>query len=217
METFDFCQTIKPFYISMKRCIFYLSVLSLTTFLASCQKEEEQPAPLPTLAVHTTQNLPADATTPYTGKFTLYSLKDKAVVANADSATNAWDIGFRGTTIIVNGGAIRTGQGGAYIHTGLFEELKEISATQVFNTDESATQLAIPTGSNNGWYNYNPANNWISPLAGKILVIRTGDGKYAKVEILSYYQDSPTTPSPTAKARYYSFRYVYQPDGSRTF
>jgi hypothetical protein len=201
----------------MKRCIFYLSILSLTTFLASCQKEEEQPAPAPTLEVRLTNNLPADATTPYTGKFTLYSLKDKAIVANADSASNKWDIGFRGTTIIVNGGAIRTGEGGAYIHTGLFEELKEIATAQTFNTDASATQLAIPTGSNNGWYNYNPANNWISPLAGKILVIRTGEGKFAKVEILSYYQDSPTTPSPTAKARYYSFRYVYQPDGSRTF
>lgn len=201
----------------MKRCIFYLSILSLTTFLASCQKEEEQPTPSPTLEVRTTHNLPADASTPYTGKFTLYSLKDKAIIANADSATNKWDIGFRGTTLIINGGTMRTGQGGAYIHTGLFEELREIPATQTFRTDESATLLAIPTGSNNGWYNYNPANNWISPLAGKVLVIRTGEGKFAKVEILSYYQDSPTAPSPTAQARYYSFRYVYQPDGSRTF
>lgn len=199
----------------MKKTLIYTVALVTFAFTA-CKKDEPIVEPTKTLEAKTTNNLPADPA-PSTGKFTLYNLKDKSVVANADSATNKWDIGFRGTTIIINGGAIRTGQGGAYIFTGLFDELKEVSATQTFSTDENATILAIPTGSNNGWYNYNSAANWISPIAGKVLVIKTGDGKFAKVEILSYYQDAPATPSPTAKSRYYSFRYVYQPDGSKRF
>jgi hypothetical protein len=192
--------------------------------LLACKKSND-PEPIQSLTTQTVTNLPADPTVnvgtgqpqPATGRFTLYSLKDNAIIANSDSATNKWDIGFRGTTIIVNGGAIRSGQGGAYIYTGLLSDLKEIPANQTFNTDQSATSLAIPTGSGNGWYNYDSNNNWISPIPGRIIVIRTGDGKFAKIEILSYYYDAPTTPSRTAIPRYYTFRYVYQPNGSRTF
>jgi hypothetical protein len=213
----------KTISIYMRNLLYLMLALA---FLAACDKKET-PAPTPTpiaLEVQTVRNLPADPTSnssgqpqPATGKFTLYSLKDNAIVPNADSASNRWDIGFRATTIIINGGAIRSGQGGAYIHTGLFEELISIPQGQVFGVDNSITELAIPTGSGNGWYNYNPQQNWISPLAGRVLVIRTGDGKYAKVEILSYYENAPAEPSPTAKARYYTFRYVYQPDGSQQF
>ncbi|KOY87384.1 hypothetical protein AD998_15655 [bacterium 336/3] len=190
----------------------------------ACKKKDNDPAPV-VLEVKTVSNLPADPTVnsgtgqpqAATGKYIFYNLKDNAIIANTDSISNKWDIGFRGTNIIINGGAVRSGQGGAYIYTGLFEDLKEISATQEFATDVTNTQLAIPTGSGNGWYNYNPQQNWISPIAGKILVIRTGDGKYAKIEILSYYKDSPATPSATALARHYTFRYTYQPDGTTKF
>lgn len=200
-----------------------LGIFAGILLLAACKKKEE-PKPL-VLEVQTVSNLAADPTSnpttgqpqPATGKFTLYSLRENAIVPNADSTTNKWDIGFRGTTIIVNGGAIRAGQGGAFIFTGLFEDFKEVDANQEFATDQSPTQLAIPTGSGNGWYNYNPQQNWISPIPGRVLVIRTGDGKFAKVEILSYYKDAPTTPSPSAQARYYTFRFVFQPNGSRKF
>jgi len=196
----------------------------LFTALIACNKKNDNPAPV-VLEVKTVNNIAADPTVnsgtgqpqAATGKYTLYSLKDNAVVANTDSTTTKWDIGFRGTTVIINGGSTRSGQGGAYIHTGLFEELTEIPGTQEFSTDESASQLAIPTGSGNGWYNYNPQQNWISPIAGKVLVIRTGDGKFAKLEILNYYKDSPTTPSASAVARHYSFRYTYQPSGTKKF
>lgn len=187
--------------------------------------EEDEPAPAVPLEAVTIADLPADPTVnsgtgqpqAASGRFTLFSFANNAVVANADSATGQWDIGFRGTTIIVNGGAIRSGQGGAYIFTGLFDELKEISDNQVFNTDQSPTSLAIPTGSGQGWYNYNPASNWISPIAGRVLVIRTGNGKYAKVEILNYYKGAPASPTPGAVSRHYTFRYLYQPDGSKSF
>jgi hypothetical protein len=203
---------------------FAMVALAASFLFSSCSKDETA-TPTQPLVAQTVKNLVADATVNATtgqpqaptGKFTLFSFATNSVIANTDSATTKWDIGFRGTSIIINGGAVRIGQGGAYIHTGLFENLTEIPTTQTFNTDQTATNLAIPTGAGSGWYNYNAATNWISPIAGKVLVIRTGDGKFAKVEILSYYKDAPATPSPTAIARHYTFRYVYQKGGGRKF
>ena len=50
-------------------------------------------------------------------------------------------------------------------------------------------------------------------LKPDILVVKHG----AKVQILSYYKDSPANPSSTDIPRLYKFKYVYQPDGSRNF
>ena len=55
------------------------------------------------------------------------------------------------------------------------------------------------------------------PTAGKIIVAKTSDGRYAKMEILSYYKDAPATPTFNNEARYYTFRYVYQPNDTRSF
>ena len=55
----------------------------------------------------------------------------------------------------------------------------------------------------------------ITPIAGRTIVLTTGEGGYAKVRILSYYRGNPATPS--GDSRYYTFEYVVQPDGSRDF
>lgn len=190
-------------------------MLCLTLLLAtSCKKD---PDPTPTVDVQLISNIAADPDTPRTERFTLYSIANQTIVPNTDSASNAWDIGFRGTTIIVNGGNIRTGAGGAYIYEGIYDEFLEVPADANFRQDNSESDLAIPTGSGNGWYNYNPIANVISPLAGKVLVIRTADGKFAKIEIVSYYENAPANPSAADRSRFYSFRLAYQPDGSRKF
>ncbi|MBF4985371.1 HmuY family protein, partial [Nonlabens mediterrranea] len=80
-----------------------------------------------------------------------------------------------------------------------------------FNQD-SSTSFAIPTGSDNGWYNYNFMTNIVSPIPGQIIVIRTRDGRYAKIEILSYYENQDTT----AEGRYFTFNYVYNPNQGDT-
>lgn len=196
--------------------------ISLTFF--ACNTTDPEPTPARPLTATMVKNLPADPTTGVnpqtgqplgtTGKFTLFSFADNKAVANTDSATAKWDVGFRGTTIVVNGGAIRSGKGGVYIHTGTFEELTTVPTSATFAQDQSSTALAIATGSGGGWYNYNPATNVISPIPGRVLVMRTADGKFAKVEILNYYENAPTAPDQTSKQRYYTFRYVYQPNGS---
>ncbi|WP_262420207.1 IPT/TIG domain-containing protein [Flagellimonas meishanensis] len=156
---------------------------------------------------------------PAGGPFTKFSFETGAVT---DSDTE-WDIAFRGTTIAVNGGTVtgtndepeRNGNGGATIETGLFTEVTS-AAGLTFDVDADGA-FAIPTGSGEGWYNYNPATFTLSPVPGRVLVFRTHDGKYAKVEILSYYRDAPAVPDPFMdESRVYTFNYVYNPNAGET-
>ncbi|TXH21327.1 MAG: hypothetical protein E6Q95_03995 [Chitinophagaceae bacterium] len=66
----------------------------------------------------------------------------------------------------------------------------------------------------NAWYIYNSTSHSFSPKAGLFFVIRTADGKYAKLEITSVnYEDlQPGAPFPSSLK--YKFRYFYQKDGS---
>lgn len=197
----------------------------LLPVLTSCKKNDNA-NPVQPVVTQTVRDLPADPVTidPATGRplggtnrFTLYSLRENRIIANSDSATNKWDVGFRGTMLIVNGGAIRSGQGGAFVFTGLFDELKEIPAAAEFRTDQSPSNLAIPNASGQGWYNYNSQTHLITPVPGRVIVLRTGDGKFAKMEILSYYKGAPAVPSSSSESRHYTFRFSFQPNGSRKF
>ncbi|WP_084273506.1 IPT/TIG domain-containing protein [Maribacter antarcticus] len=152
---------------------------------------------------------------PIGGPFAKFSFETGAVT---DSDTE-WDIAFRGTTIAVNGGALtgtseepeRNGNAAAGIVDGIFTEV--LSTEGISFIQDADAAFAIPTGSDNGWYNYNFMTNLVTPIPGKILVFRTHDDKVAKVEILSYYQDAPANPDAFASpSRYYTFNYVYNPN-----
>ena len=202
--------------------------LSLALALVACRKEEETVV-VPVSAI-TVNDLPADTVTglvngrpQYAGSITYYSLVDNKIVTKADSATTKWDVAFSSTKILVNSGTSGPGFGGAFVFKGLFDALKTIPADSNFATDNSkASQYAIPqTGQT--WFIYDEFNRLITPEAGRVLVIRTATGKYAKIEILNYYKGG-ITPATTAsdlekssKQRYYTFRYAYQPNGSKTF
>jgi HmuY protein len=147
------------------------------------------------------------------GLITYFSLRTNSVVA--DSASTDWDIAFQATALYVNGGTSGPGAGGAMILEALFGEVTEAPADG-YSTD-SSEGLAIPAGSGNGWYNYNPASNLITPIPGRVLVIRTANGQFAKVRILSYYQGAPDQVTAESVGRYYTFEFVLQPNGTRIF
>lgn len=186
--------------------------------VSACSTTDD-PAPQPLTATKVS-DLAADPTVisgtgqplPGTNKFTLFSFASGKTVANADSASTKWDLGFRGTTLIVNGGTSGPGQGAALIQSGIFDELK--TAPTSGYAQDAKPAYAIPTGSDKGWYTYNPAANLITPIAGEVIFLKTAEGKYAKLEILSYYKGAPAQPTQTSEARHYTFRYVYQSDGS---
>ena len=147
-----------------------------------------------------------------TGHFTFFSLKNRAMVQLTDSASSNWDVAFRGTTILTNAGTSGPGAGGAYVHLGLFADVISFNADSIIRTD-AAPVYAIKTGSNKGWYVYDGPNNLITPIPGRVLMIRGADGTLYKLEINNYYKGG-LTPSSTASSaiksstqRYYNFRY----------
>lgn len=150
---------------------------------------------------------------PISGEYTKFSF----ATGTSTQSTTDWDIAFRGTSIIINGGASagaadepeRTGNAGAYIVNSTFADVTEVETGSFLQDSETGAVLS-------NWYTYaGPPTHEISPTPGKILIIRTHDGKYAKVEILSYYENA----QPNAEYnnyRYYTFNYVYQPNQGET-
>lgn len=222
---------------NLKRNVVALMVIIA---LASCSKEDNTPQidttnngtfKVFTIGnITTVQNLIADTIIGFTpigqpfgaNKFTFYSIVNNAIVPSTDSATNKWDIAFKGTKIIVNNGTSGPGNGGGFVQVGLFGEVASVSTDSTIRVD-NAPNYAIPLGSNRAWYVYNAPNNLITPIPGRTLIIRTANGNFAKLEILNYYKGG-TTPAATAsddvkirQQRYYTFRYTYQPNGTRVF
>ena len=204
--------------------------LGLCIALVACSKDEEtivvpvSAITVKDLAADTVTGLGLDGRPQSAGTTTYYSLVDNKVIASTDAASTKWDIAFSSTKILVNSGTSGPGIGGAFVYVGLFDALKTIPADSSFATDNAnAASYAIPLGSGKAWYTYDGLTTLVSPIAGRVLVIRTATGKFAKIEILNYYKGGVTLPATASvndklfKQRYYTFRYAYQPSGSKTF
>ena len=200
-----------------------LTLITLFIGLNSCSSDDDGGTPLLQVETKTVSNLHAPQSggqgQPVSGEFSKF---DFSTGLQTTSDTD-WDIAFRGTSIIINGGIslgttdepARTGEAAAYIADGTMASVTSVDINLFVQDSDSG--YAIATGSGNGWYLYNPQVFLITPIAGKILVFKTRDGKYAKVEILSYYENAPANPDAMVDAsRYFTFNYVYQPNSGVT-
>jgi hypothetical protein len=210
-----------------KPLLLTLGLIGIMTFTA-CSKEASIPPEINQNEGILVSNLHAPQDTDYTqnppvasGVFVKFDFSTGAVT----TSDTDWDIAFRGTTLVVNGGSSsgivdapqRNGNAGAYLVEGIFDEITTIN-TAAFVQD-SPMGLAIPTGSGNGWYTYDPTLLAIYPIPGKVIVLRTADNKFAKIEILSYYKDAPEVINEQIALndlRYYTFNYIYQDDANAT-
>jgi hypothetical protein len=205
------------------------TVLAAFVIFQSCTKEETS-APRVTLIEKIVTDVPADTIIGFApsgqpfgaGKFTFYSFETNSIVPSSDSNSTKWDIAMRGTTIITNNGSSGPGKGGAFVYVGTYDDLTLVPADSTFKID-AAPSYAITTGSNKGWYLYTPQTNLVTPIPGRVLVIKTATGRYAKVEITNYYKGGTTPPASASDAvktfsqRYYTFRFTYQADGTTSF
>jgi len=177
-----------------------LALVLLMISFASCKKRKRNgPEVKVDLSVKTVTNL-NDGNDTLSLPF-YYSLAlNKQVTEN-----EAWDLRFKRSTILTNKG------GSSKLVDGVFSDY-----VTTFTTD-------FMPGSVGQWYEYDSDPHIVTPKRNKIIVVRTASGNYAKLEILSYYKDSPTRKSTShfthpefspSKSEHYTFKYVYQADGS---
>ncbi|RSC93977.1 HmuY family protein [Tenacibaculum singaporense] len=196
-----------------------LAITMLAFVVVSCSDNDD--VVLDDVVAKKVENLHAKETNDYSvspplvsGEFVKFSFKTGGIVTG-----NNWDIAFRGTTILVNGGEKtgisgepdRTGNAALGVVDGAFSEITSVTNDFNFVQDKEGN-LALPKGV---WYTYNRENHLVSAVAGKIFVVKTTDGNYAKIEILSYYKDMDSSNSSdpaNSGAQYYTFNYVYNPN-----
>lgn len=116
-----------------------------------------------------------------------------------------WDLGFHRFNVIVNGGEAFRGRGGALDMGSVpFDAVAEVPAEGYVTTDAGRDSAHAVLGD---WYDYSFTSHLLRPK-DRTYALRTADGRYAKLRILSYY-------CPGAVPGCITFRYAYQGDGSR--
>lgn len=188
-----------------------LACIAIAIGIASCKKDDVKP-PKETIVVKTDSirvnfNMRS-------GPYTFFSLKDNQVVANTDSNSTKWDFGMRFVNIIVNSHASGPGSAGVITQTGNYDTFLQAPETG-YAYDTTATQTAINSSVDQGWYNYDRVTHNANPKAGIFFVFKTSDNKYAKLEMLTARYEPFTGLMPEYVV--YKFRYTYQADGTTRF
>jgi hypothetical protein len=121
-----------------------------------------------------------------------------------EGAGGDWDLAFRRYQILANGGPQYAGRGGiADLGTVAFDEVDAVPATG-YQPNERTPDPRNPAIAY--WYRYGFFSHVLSPKP-HVWAVRTADGRYAKIELLSYY-------CARGEPGCLTFRYVYQGDGS---
>jgi hypothetical protein len=194
----------------MKKTFFLVSIL--LTVLVACDKTDTNPA-------IQSQSFEVNASGSTTWKYFSFAKNDTITVTDP-LTSNEWDLAFQRYRIRTNGGKAGSGMGSAANsykkgQTG-FDALTAVSDTSTFFNDDNIS-IAVQQGYAS--YLVNPKlYTWFAiELAAQgtqivptdyVYIVKTADGKFAKVWFKSYY-------SATNVSGYVTFQYKYQSDGSK--
>jgi len=136
-----------------------------------------------------------DATAPDAWRY--FSFRLGSVVESAGARD--WDLAFRRYSIIA-------GDGVGILDLGetRLEQVRTVPATG-YLANEGRAEPRNPAIAS--WYRYGFFSHVLTPKP-HVWAVRTADGRYAKLELVSYY-------CPRSQPGCVTFRYVYQGDGSR--
>lgn len=184
-----------------------LLVLGATAMVASSLRRPELPTYPPTPlsprevgAVLDTGTVTIDASAE--GAWRFFDFGRGSVVPPADGD---WDLAIHRFDVIVNGGEGFPGRGGALdLGDVAFEDVEEVPADGYEPSQAGRDSTHAVLGD---WYDYGFTSHLLRPK-DRTYALRTADGRYAKMRILSYY-------CPGARPGCLTLRYAYQGDGSR--
>jgi hypothetical protein len=147
-----------------------------------------------------------------------FDKNDTLQISDPKNSTN-WDLAFKRFYIRSNGGLSGIGNAGADSinskNQSGFDSYNTVSNIANFSADkymQVMTYMGYGMDTVNPvlytWFNYNLTTNQLIPT-NMIFVVKTANGKFAKIWIESYYNDKDLT------SGYVKFLYSYQPDGSK--
>lgn len=142
-------------------------------------------------------------------KWVYFDFSKGSTVDISDRSSLNWDIGFKRSLIISNGGETNPkGMGGIIeLNHTRFESVKEAPETG-YITDIRTSPEETENPAVKKWYDYSYWSHRLTPK-NNIYIIRTADGRYAKMQILKYYCGRASG--------CYTIKYAYQANGSREF
>ena len=208
-------------YIIAINLIIFIGSIVLLFYFGSLETPEIPPEVEKAIESKIFNPEPNDVGENLTGEITYtinaFSLKDwiyfdfskGAVVSISDRTSSDWDMGFRRAKIISNSGASNpSGRGGiAAIENAEFVSVMEAPESG-YMIDISKNALETENPVIDRWYLYNYMTHELKSKKN-IYIIRTADGKYAKMQIMKFYCEG--------LAGCYTIKYVYQGNGSRRF
>jgi hypothetical protein len=192
----------------------------------SCTKDEVKPV----LADGTSTvviDLPGDVGSTISSGFrTIYfSFAGNAKVDSSQKNSAAWDIAFAreyNSYIGINNGTNTAsygyggpGKGAIMVVNHSYDQVTEAPSDADF-ISKGVNSVGWDPGNGNGWYFYDIKTHIAVPIKGRTYVLKTADGKYAKMDMVSMYKGNPAVVTDLNwPAPYFTFRYYVQQDGSR--
>lgn len=139
------------------------------------------------------------------GRWVFFDFDRGVTVDSGDDPS--WDLAVRRFHLIVNGGGAFEGSGGAVSIPAAWEEVTEAPVSGYATTrgglDGEPSNPALER-----WYRYSFFAHTLEPRP-EVYVLRTAEGGYAKLRVLSYY-------CPEATPGCLTFEYAHRGDGSRS-
>ena len=117
---------------------------------------------------------------------TYFSLKNGGEVSVSDpSASTVWDIASDFVTIFTNGGTSGPGQGAVALLTSTDFDSVAAAPQNGYASDDSTATPDPVWALGDSWYTYNTTTHSLTVNPGYIYVLRTAEGKYAKLEFVT--------------------------------
>jgi len=132
------------------------------------------------------------------------------VVKIQDQTSLEWDLAFRRSKVISNGGATNKFGKAGLVDLGNSTEFNQIPEAPLNNyIQDSATRTETENPTLLKWYRYNYLTHKLTPKSNTYAV-KTADEKFAKIKFLNFYCANKETGC-------IQMQYVYQASGSNKF
>lgn len=205
--------------------------------LTSCDKKNNAPEPSQGNVKEYTQSRATDVNGEWV-YFSFATGKEVEGITEANyKERQDWDLAFNTFFIRTNSGKSGNGKGGVIMtdktdlaalteapkdgyhvdedyellgYAGRVVKKQSTASVELSGTPKIQMQPTVEIKLGKAISFYGAPPTYIYKASDNIFVIRTADGKYAKVKFIGYKNAE-------GKAGYITFQYVYQPDGSTTF